>query len=69
MLGPRQATSAPRDSTASSVASRPPPPTPSIFPDSICPNRRVIANLELEIARYRALVARGIVPKGKSTLL
>ncbi|VDK37803.1 unnamed protein product [Taenia asiatica] len=30
----------------------------------ILPNRRLIANLELEIAHFRDLVARGIVPKG-----
>ncbi|VDM32958.1 unnamed protein product [Hydatigera taeniaeformis] len=30
----------------------------------ILPNRRLIANLELEIAHFRDLVARGIVPRG-----
>ena len=31
----------------------------------ILPNHRIIANLELDIANFRDLVARGIVPKGK----
>ncbi|VDM01256.1 unnamed protein product [Schistocephalus solidus] len=66
MLGPRQAPSQP-DSTASSTASLKRPPQPT-FPDAICPNRRVVANLELEIARYRALVARGVVPKDNSSV-
>ena len=31
----------------------------------VLPNRRIVANLELEIANFRDLVTRGIVPKGK----
>ncbi|KAL5964893.1 U6 snRNA-associated Sm-like protein LSm8 [Taenia solium] len=34
----------------------------------ILPNRRLIANLELEIAHFRDLVARGIVPKDGSSV-
>ncbi|EUB58654.1 Pentatricopeptide repeat-containing protein [Echinococcus granulosus] len=34
------------------------------YDSPILPNRRLIANLELEIAHFRDLVARGIVPKG-----
>lgn len=35
-----------------------------LYDSPILPNRRLIANLELEIAHVRDLVARGIVPKG-----
>ncbi|BHF63478.1 U4/U6-U5 snRNP complex subunit lsm8 [Sparganum proliferum] len=76
MLGPRRTPpppppTPPSDSAASSAtssSSSPPPSPQSAFPDAICPNRRVVANLELEIARYRALVARGVVPKDNSSV-
>ncbi|KAL5110146.1 Pentatricopeptide repeat-containing protein 1 mitochondrial [Taenia crassiceps] len=38
------------------------------YDSPILPNRRLIANLELEIAHFRDLVARGIVPKDGSSV-
>lgn len=39
---------------------------PPAYANSIPPNRRLVANLEMNIARYRDLLARGIIPEGLS---